>query len=142
MQVHSGHNFNWEYANLSIPLNIPYALLTVYMPISNQWFDKIFYRMRAKTGAKLISAINIRNELLPHRNEKYALALVADQNPGDARNAFWVNFFNRPTPFVRAPEMVQEEEIYLSYFPISKKSEEVIIKYTFTWQKNRLPPLT
>ena len=104
VQVHSGHNFNWEYANLSIPLNIPYALLTVYMPISNQWFDKIFYRMRAKTGAKLISAINIRNELLPHRNEKYALALVADQNPGDARNAFWVNFFNRPTPFVRAPE--------------------------------------
>jgi KDO2-lipid IV(A) lauroyltransferase len=104
VQVHSGHNFNWEYANLSFALNVPYPLLTVYMPITNKWFDKIFYKMRAKTGAILISATNIRNELMPYRNGRYVLALVADQNPGDARNAFWVNFFNQPTPFVRAPE--------------------------------------
>ena len=104
VQLHSGHYFNWEYANLSIPLHLVYPLLTVYMPITNKTFNTIFYKMRAKTGAKLLSAINVRSEILPHRNEKYVLALVADQNPGDPRNAFWVNFFNRPTPFVRAPE--------------------------------------
>ncbi|HEX8316528.1 MAG TPA: lysophospholipid acyltransferase family protein [Flavisolibacter sp.] len=104
VQLHSGHNFNWEYANLGIPLHLVYPLLTVYMPISNKTFEGIFYKMRAKTGAKLLSALNIRSEILPYRNEKYVLALVADQNPGDPRNAFWVNFFGRPTPFVRAPE--------------------------------------
>ena len=104
VQLYSGHNFNWEYANLSLPLHMTYTLLTVYMPITNMSFDKIFYKMRARTGAKLLSALNIRNEILPHRNDKYALALIADQNPGDARNAYWVNFFGRPTPFVRAPE--------------------------------------
>jgi KDO2-lipid IV(A) lauroyltransferase len=104
VQLHSGHYFNWEYANLSIPLHLVYPLLTVYMPITNKTFNQIFYKMRAKTGAKLLSALAIRKEILPHRNEKYVIALVADQNPGDPRNAFWVNFFNRPTPFVRAPE--------------------------------------
>jgi KDO2-lipid IV(A) lauroyltransferase len=104
VQLHSGHNFNWEYANLSIPLHLVYPLLTVYMPITNKTFDRIFYKMRAKTGAKLLSAINLRAEILPHRNQKYVIALVADQNPGDPRNAFWVNFFDRPTPFLRAPE--------------------------------------
>ena len=104
VQLHSGHNFNWEFANLGIPLQSIYPLLTVYMPITNKTFDGIFYKMRAKTGAKLLSALNIRSEILPYRNERYVLALVADQNPGDPRNAFWVNFFNRPTPFVRAPE--------------------------------------
>ena len=104
VQMHSGHNFNWEYANLSVPLHLVYPMLTVYMPITNKIFDRMFYRMRSKTGAKLLSAINIKNEILPYRNEKYALALVADQNPGIPKNAYWVNFFGRPTPFVRAPE--------------------------------------
>lgn len=104
VQLHSGHNFNWEYANLGIPLHSIYSLLTVYMPISNKIFDKMFYRMRAKTGARLLSATNIKAEILPHRNDKYVLALVADQNPGHPKSAYWVNFFGRPTPFVRAPE--------------------------------------
>lgn len=104
VQMHTGHNFNWEYANLSFPLHSVYPMLTVYMPITNGLFDRMFYKMRSKTGARLLSATNIRTEILPHRNETYALALVADQNPGDPRNAFWVAFFNRPTPFVRAPE--------------------------------------
>jgi KDO2-lipid IV(A) lauroyltransferase len=104
VQLHSGHNFNWEYANLSIPLHCVYPLLTVYMPITNQFFNRMFYKMRSKTGARLLSATNIRAEVLPHRHEKYVLALVADQNPGHPKSAYWVNFFGRPTPFVKAPE--------------------------------------
>jgi KDO2-lipid IV(A) lauroyltransferase len=104
IQLHSGHYFNWEYANLSVPLHLVYPFLGVYMPISNKAFDRIFYKLRIKTGAKLLSAINIRAEILPFRKEKYVLGLIADQNPGDPRNAYWVDFFNRPTPFLRAPE--------------------------------------
>ncbi|GAA4737969.1 lysophospholipid acyltransferase family protein [Flavisolibacter ginsenosidimutans] len=104
VQLHSGHNFNWEYGNLSIPLQSPYPMLTVYMPITNSIFNRLFYKMRSKTGAKLLSATNIRSEILPHRHGKYVLALVADQNPGHPKSAYWVNFFERPTPFVKAPE--------------------------------------
>jgi KDO2-lipid IV(A) lauroyltransferase len=103
-QLHSGHFFNWEYANVSIPLHLKYKLLTVYMPISNKIFDRLFKDMRAKTGAILLPATNIRNAILPHRHERSVLALVADQNPGDPHNAFWIPFFSKPAPFVKAPE--------------------------------------
>src|SRR5579875_969230 len=33
-QIHLGHNFNWEIANLAFPLHTPFDVLTVYMPIS------------------------------------------------------------------------------------------------------------
>ena len=104
VQLHSGHNFNWEYGNLSLPLHFRYLFLGVYMPISSGLLDRIFYRLRSRTGGKLLSATNIRSELLPYRNERYVLALIADQNPGDPRNAYWIPFFGRPTPFLRAPE--------------------------------------
>lgn len=104
LQLHSGHFFNWEYGNLSIPLHTNYLMLGVYMPISSNAFDKLFYRLRSRTGSKLISATNIRKEILPYRDEKSVLALIADQSPADPRNAFWVNFFGRPTPFLKAPE--------------------------------------
>lgn len=104
VQLHSGHNFNWEYGNLSLPLRLPYLFLGVYMPITSKIFDRLFYRLRLRTGGRLLSATNLRLDLMPYRNEKYVLALIADQNPGDPRNAFWIHFFNRPTPFLRAPE--------------------------------------
>lgn len=104
VQLHSGHNFNWEYGNLSLPLQLPYLFLGVYMPITSKVLDKIFYKLRGRTGGRLLSATNIRSELLPYRHDKYVIALIADQNPGHPANAFWVNFFGRPTPFLRAPE--------------------------------------
>jgi len=103
-QIHSSHNFNWEYANLGIPLNIPHTLLTVYMPIANKHFDQIFKNFRSKTGAVLLPATNMRSAILPYRNTVYALALVADQNPGEPKSAMWFNFLGKPAPFVKAPE--------------------------------------
>src|SRR5689334_15478705 len=34
-QVHLGHNFNWELAQLSFVLNAPQPFLVVYMPLQN-----------------------------------------------------------------------------------------------------------
>lgn len=104
VQLHSGHFFNWEYANLSIPIHLPYLLLTVYMPINNKMFDRIFYNLRAKTGAALADARNLRTEVIPYRHKEYVIALVADQNPAEATRGFWINFFSKPAPFIKAPE--------------------------------------
>lgn len=35
---------------------------------------------------------------------QHALALVADQTPGNIRSAFWLNFFSKPAPFMHIPE--------------------------------------
>lgn len=103
-QVLLGHNFNWEMACLASARKMKHFFLVVYMPIGNKVFDKIFIKVRTKTGATLLPATDMRNAIIPYRNELYSIILVADQNPGYPKNAYWLNFFGKPTPFLKAPE--------------------------------------
>jgi len=103
-QIHLGHNFNWEVANLAMAYYTPYTMLTVYMPINNKSFDRLFKKLRSKTGARLLPATQMSTAMLPYRDQQYMLALVADQNPGIPSRAYWFHFFGKPTPFVTGPE--------------------------------------
>ncbi|HEU4472983.1 MAG TPA: lysophospholipid acyltransferase family protein [Flavisolibacter sp.] len=103
-QVHLGHNFNWELGNVGMVLRLPYTMLTVYMPINNSAVDRLFKKIRSRTGAILLPATKMRTAMMPYRNKQYLLALVADQNPGVPSKGYWVDFFGRPTPFVTGPE--------------------------------------
>lgn len=40
----------------------------------------------------------------PYLQRQYMLGLVADQNPGNPKTAFWLEFLGRATPFVMGPE--------------------------------------
>jgi KDO2-lipid IV(A) lauroyltransferase len=98
------HNFNWELGCLAVAATIKHLFVVVYMPIGSRVLDRIFMKIRTKTNAVLLPATNMRNAIIPYRNELYMIALVADQNPGYPKNAFWLNFFGKPTPFVKGPE--------------------------------------
>ncbi|MDP4148927.1 MAG: lysophospholipid acyltransferase family protein [Bacteroidota bacterium] len=103
-QLHLGHNFNWELANAAIPFYTRYTFIVVYMPIENKLLDRLFLRLRRRTGSVLLPATSMQRAMMPYRNEQYLLALVGDQAPPHADNAYWLNFFGRPTPFIRGPE--------------------------------------
>jgi len=103
-QFHLGHNFNWELANLAVSSITSFPMLLVYMPIKNQIFERMFFRMRSSSGNVMLPATNMKNAMIPYRQLQYLLGLVADQVPGDLSRAYWLNFFGRPTPFVRGPE--------------------------------------
>ncbi len=105
IQLLAGHFFNWEYANLAFSAYIkqmPY--LGVYMPLKNKAFDKFFFNLRSKYGTILLPATTMKNAMMPWRNKQYVIALGADQSTGNAGAAYWVNFFNKPTAFVKGPE--------------------------------------
>ena len=50
VQLHSGHFFNWEFANAATSQNLKYKLVTVYMPISNKILDRAFPIGRPSQG--------------------------------------------------------------------------------------------
>ena len=99
-----GHNFNWEMGNIAVSALTPYPMLMVYMPVKSKVFEKLMLKIRSSSGNHLLPATNLRSAMLPFRNNQYLLALIADQVPGDATKAYWLDFFGRPTPFVRGPE--------------------------------------
>jgi Kdo2-lipid IVA lauroyltransferase/acyltransferase len=104
VHIMAGHQFNWEYANLLYAINLKIPFVGIYMPISNKVFSKVFFDIRSRYGTILISATDFKNKMHEVFNKQYMMALAADQNPGDPTNAYWINFFGRPTPFVTGPE--------------------------------------
>jgi KDO2-lipid IV(A) lauroyltransferase len=103
-QIHLGHTFNWEWANLAGAKAMHYTFLGVYMPINNKIFDRLFRRLRSKSGTILLPATEMRRSMLPWRTKQYCIGLVADQSPSAPEKSIWLNFFGKPTGFVPGPE--------------------------------------
>lgn len=114
VQLHMGHNFNWELANLSFPFYINHKTLVLYSPLQSKIFNRLLLKIRTRMGTHLIAANNLRVEMLPHRNTQYIIALIADQSPPRADNTYWVNFFGQPTGFFKGPEKMAR----LNNFPV------------------------
>jgi KDO2-lipid IV(A) lauroyltransferase len=103
-QLHLGHTFNWEWGQLVLGELTKYQILVVYMPITNQVFEKLFYKLRTRSGNVFLPANNMKEAIRPYLQRQYLLGLVADQNPSNPQSSYWLNFFGRPTPFVSGPE--------------------------------------
>lgn len=105
VQIMAGHFFNWEFANWGVAKYGDYPFIAVYMPLSNAYFNKLILDMRSRYGSILIPATNFKNQFHKYATDgRYALALAADQNPGNPMSAYWVSFFGQLTPFVKGPE--------------------------------------
>lgn len=104
VQIHAGHFFNWEFLNLGVSKNSPYPLIGIFTALSNKHFDRLIKKIRSRFGTILISTGEFRTSFHKYTNQPYALGLIADQNPVDPANAYWVRFFGKLTPFVKGPE--------------------------------------
>ena len=99
----AAHQFNWEFGNSLAAMSLTAPFVGIYMPIANKSLNRIFYNFRKKFGTILIAATDFKNkrhEMLP---ALYSMGLAADQNPGNPSSAYWIDFFNKPTPFVTGP---------------------------------------
>jgi KDO2-lipid IV(A) lauroyltransferase len=103
-QLHLGHTFNWEWGHHVLSSHTGYQILVVYMPLSNAVVEKLMYHLRVRYGNKFIAAGKMSQSMETYRDTRYLLGLVADQSPGNVSNAYWMNFFGRPTGFVSGPE--------------------------------------
>lgn len=101
--LHLGHNFNWEWGNIVLGSKTPFKFLAVYAPISNAVFNKLFLKLRSRSGVIMLPADKMREQFLPYRNTQFLLGLVADQNASNPARAWWFKFFGRPAPFVKGP---------------------------------------
>lgn len=103
VHIMAGHQFNWEFANLLYARSLSIPFVGVYMPISNKSIDRTFQTFRRKYGTILISKDDFKSKMHDVFSSQYVLALAADQNPGLPSNAYWMNFFGRPVPFIKGP---------------------------------------
>lgn len=98
-----GHRFNWEYTNLALGCFKEFSFIGIYMPISNKIFNRIFLYIRTRTNTRAISVKEFADHGHNIIKTRYAMGLAADQNPGKVEKGMWLNFFNKPAPFIRGP---------------------------------------
>jgi KDO2-lipid IV(A) lauroyltransferase len=103
-QVLLGHQFNWEWCNIVVPVRIPFKILVAYSPISNKIIDRLFLYIRQRFGAAMLPFNDMRRAMMPYRHVQYMMGLVADQNPSNPLRSYWLNFLNTPTAFLQGPE--------------------------------------
>ncbi len=94
------HMGNWEWANLYMGAHSPYKLVVVYKKLSNSYFDIFMQNKRARLGSIMVEMNDVYKFMLAHRNEQVFYVFLCDQTP-HPEQAYWTNFFNRETPFLR-----------------------------------------
>ncbi|MDQ3551920.1 MAG: lysophospholipid acyltransferase family protein [Bacteroidota bacterium] len=123
VQIQAGHNFNWELVNLAVPKYLDGTLVGVYLPLNNKIFERLFRYIRSRFGTQLIAATRMREEMFRYRGKHYFIGLIADQAPPVPQKAYWVNFFGRPTAFLRGPENAARISNYSVVFTHFRKSK-------------------
>ncbi len=104
VQLVCGHFFNWEFANYCIAQSSKFPFLGVYMPVANKGLNKLICKVRCRYGTILLPATNFKSAFLEYKDQPHAIGLAADQNPGNPADAYWMQFFSKPAPFVKGPE--------------------------------------
>lgn len=104
-QVHLGHFFNWEWANLYIKTQVGLPFLVTYMPLSNPAGDRLFRYIRGRFQSILIPATDVQAAMKPWQDKPHISVLVADQNPGKRRRSYWYPFMHKMTAFYKGPEL-------------------------------------
>ena len=112
-----GHLGNWEMGGAYFSLLPVHQLYAIYHPLANRHFDRLFNRMRSRSGTKLYAMKDTFRGMIKNRKEVTATAFIADQTPSP-NNAHWMTFLNQETAVFKGTETIARKldypVIYLS----------------------------
>jgi KDO2-lipid IV(A) lauroyltransferase len=112
-----GHLGSWELGGAYFSQLPLHRLYVIYHPLANKYFDKLFYRMRTRSGTRLYAMKATFRGMIKNRKEVTATAFIADQTPSP-RNAYWMTFLNQDTAVFKGTESIATKldypVIYLS----------------------------
>lgn len=110
-----GHFGNWEWACLIQGMATRHPSVVIYKPLSNPWFDRMFLKMRSRTGAVLVSKRQTLRKLATYRHQPFMTIFAADQTPGGNEAIYWTRFLNQDAP------------VFLGIEKIAKMNNSVVV---------------
>jgi len=104
IQLHCGHQMNWEYANWIFAKNLSIPFIGIYQPIGSKAINRVFIQMRSRYNTRLVATTEFRNRIHTLFKEQYMIGLVADQNTSSLGTAYWLYLFSKAVPFITGPD--------------------------------------
>jgi len=93
-----GHYNNWEMLALGIGLITKHIPIGIYKPLNNKFFNQKVLDSRQKYGLVMCPMKQTKAHFDKNMDRPKALIFGADQRPGNASKAYWMEFLNQDTP--------------------------------------------
>ena len=93
-----GHYNNWEMLALGIGLITKHIPIGIYKPLNNKFFNQKVLDSRQKYGLLMCPMKQTKAHFDNKLDKPKALIFGADQRPGNANKAYWMEFLNQDTP--------------------------------------------
>lgn len=106
-----GHLGSWELGGAYFSQLPLHQLYVIYHPLANKYFDRLFYRMRTRSGTRLYAMKTTFRGMIKNRKALTATAFIADQTP-TTRNAHWMTFLNQDTAVFKGTETIARKLDY------------------------------
>jgi Kdo2-lipid IVA lauroyltransferase/acyltransferase len=118
----AAHQCNWEWMLLGLSLQLGYRVDAAYKPLVNPWAEREMLTIRSRFGSRLIAAKGLLPDIIKHRKDVRAIAMVADQEPTTSEHKHWTRFLNRDTAFYMGAEEIARVTKYPVFFIAMKRT--------------------
>lgn len=102
--VFSSHRSGWEWLTPSHGVIFQVPIDAVYKKVNSRFFNRLMFCIRSRFGARMVEKGELLRDSIRRKDIPRFLAIMSDQRPHRAGNAYWTQFMNRPTPFYNASE--------------------------------------
>jgi KDO2-lipid IV(A) lauroyltransferase len=106
---------------LGLSLQLGYRVDAAYKPLVNPWAEREMLAIRTRFGSRLIAAKGLLPDIIKHRKDVRAIAMVADQEPTTSEHKHWTRFLNRDTAFYMGAEEIARVTRYPVFFIAMKR---------------------
>ncbi len=113
----AGHYCNWEMAALAFGLLTQEKRIIVYKPLTNEIFNGLFNKVRARFGAILVAMKQTLRTMIAFKNDLTFSVLVSDQTPVKHEINYFIDFLNQPTA------------VFLGIEKLAKMMDAVVLFY-------------
>jgi len=119
VMIMTAHYGNWEWLlgfSLYLPENYPSN--PIYKRLRNDQFDKLFYQLRCRHGAKIIEKKELLRVMfkLQKENQIGNFWMISDQTPNAKNLHYWTTFLNQDTPVVTGTEQLARKFDYPVFY--------------------------
>lgn len=126
----TAHYGNWEWLTGLTDYTL-YKTMCIYKPLSNKYLNKLFIKVRTKTGADVVPMKSTIKAILKYQREKTLTlsCFISDQSPVRHHIQYWTKFLNQNTPIFLGPEKIARQTnqsvVYFNIMPIKPGYYEV-----------------
>ncbi len=130
--LYAAHHGNWEWLAF-LPLFFPYAVTSLYLPVSNTYFDGLMRAIRSRFGVACVPSDKGYKTIVQNiRSERPSISiLIGDQCPRQDSLKCWTNFLNQKTAFIAGPDRIAKRCGQTVIFPAFQRVKRGHYEVTF-----------